>query len=61
VNLTKTVYDIELRSVKSCLHHLQSVDLAELAACAQAYGNSSDSHLIAAVRACLAGLPPIHP
>jgi hypothetical protein len=61
MNLTKAVYDIELRSVKSCLHHLQSVDLAELAACAHVYGNSGDSQLIKTLRDFLQHLPLTHP
>lgn len=59
--ISKTVYDIELKSVCAAVHHLQSIDLAELAAGAAVYGTPADQHLIAAVRACLAGLPPIHP
>jgi hypothetical protein len=61
MNITKTVLQIELRSVRAAIHHLQSIDLGELDAGAKVFGTPEDQHLIAAVRACLAGLPPIHP
>lgn len=61
MTLTKTVYDIELKSLKACIHHLQTIDLDEMAAEATVYGTPEDRYLVAAVRSCLAGLPPIHP
>lgn len=54
-------FAIATHSLKSCVHHMQTIDLEELAAGATVYGTPEDQHLIAAVRACLAGLPPIHP
>lgn len=61
MNLTKAVYDIELRSIRSALHHLQSIDLDELSACATVYGTPADLDLLHAVLAFLQRLPPIHP
>lgn len=61
MNLTKAVIEIQLRSIKGCVHHLQSVDLDELAAGATVYGTPGDIDLIEAVRAFLSHLPPVHP
>jgi hypothetical protein len=61
VNLTKAVIEIQLRSVRGAIHHLQSVDLDELAAGATVYGTPGDLDLIDAVRAFLSHLPQIHP
>jgi hypothetical protein len=61
MNLTKAVIEIQLRSLKGCVHHLQSVDLDELAAGATVYGTPGDLDLIDAVRAFLSHLPMIHP
>jgi hypothetical protein len=61
MNLTKAVIEIQLRSIKGAIHHLQSVDLDELAAGATVYGAPGDLDLIDAVRAFLRRLPMIHP
>jgi hypothetical protein len=61
MNLTKAVIDIQLRSLKGAVHHLQSIDLDELAAGATVYGTASDLDLINAVRSFLQHLPLIHP
>ena len=59
--ITRTVVEIQLRSLKGCLHHMQSFDLDELAAGATVYGTAADLDLIGATRAFLAPLPLIHP
>ena len=61
MNLTKAVIDIQMRSVREAVHHLQSVDLDELAAGATVYGTPADLDLIDAVLAFLQRLPPTHP
>lgn len=61
MNLTKAVIEIQLRSLKQAAHHMQSVDLDELAAGATVYGTPGDLDLIEAVRAFLSHLPMIHP
>lgn len=54
-------FGISVKSLKECVHHLQTIDLDELAEGARRHGSAADAALIDAVRACLAGLPPIHP
>lgn len=54
-------YEIAMRSLKACIHHLQTIDLDEMAEGAQHHGSAADTALIAAVRAFVWGLPPIHP
>lgn len=61
MNLTKAVLQIELRSIRAAVHHLQSIDLAELEAGAKVFGTPEDVAFIGAVRSFLTHLPQIHP
>lgn len=59
--MNKTVYDIQIRSVRAAIEHLHLIDLSQLAACAVHHGTDADRLLIAAVQGCLATLPMRHP
>jgi hypothetical protein len=60
VNLTKAVLQIELRSIRAAVHHLQSIDLAELEAGAKVFGTPEDVAFIGAVAMALQTLPLSH-
>ena len=59
--ISKQDYGISVKSLKACLHHLQTIDLAELAAGVAVHGTPADAALIEKARAFLAVLPLIHP
>lgn len=59
--MTLTIYTIEMRSLRSAIHHLQSIDLVELTVRAKKYGTPADEALIASVQNCLGTLPATHP
>jgi hypothetical protein len=58
--VNKTIYDIQIRSVRTAIEHLHLIDLSQLAACAIHHGTEADRDLIAAVQGCLAILPREH-
>lgn len=60
MNLTQTVLQIELRSVRAAVHHLQSIDLGELEAGAKVFGTPEDVAFIGAVAKALQTLPLSH-
>lgn len=55
--MTKAVFDIEMRSVKTALEHLGMIDLGELAAACQAYGTAEECRTIELARQLMAQLP----
>lgn len=58
--MTPTHYAIQIRSLRQCIEHLHTLDLAELERGAVVYGTAQEIALIAAVRGCLQTLPRIH-
>lgn len=59
--MNKTIYDIQIRSVRAAIEHLHLIDLGQLAACAIHHGTEADRALIAAAQGFLATLPGGHP
>lgn len=59
--MTPTIYAIEMRSLRTAIHHLQTIDLVELTVRAKKYGTPADLALIASVQNCLGTLPLTHP
>jgi hypothetical protein len=59
--MNKTIYDIQIKSVRAAIEHLHLIDLGQLAACAVHHGTDADRLLIAAAVGFLATLPSRHP
>lgn len=59
--MSQTIYTIEIRSLRQCVQHLRTLNLAELAIKAERHGTEADRAFIEAVRDVLPGIPTTHP
>jgi hypothetical protein len=59
--MNRTIYAIEMRSLRQCVEHLRLIRLDELSATAVELGTAADVALIEGIRGCLSTLPTTHP
>jgi hypothetical protein len=57
----RRLYEIQMRSLRTCIEHLHTLDLDDMAECAAQYGTEPERDLIQNVREALGDIPKIYP
>jgi hypothetical protein len=55
--MDRKIFAIEMKSLRTCIEHLRTLDLAGMEVLAGRHGSAADVQLISSVRTCLLSLP----